>query len=85
MRRTWSLVVFAAAVGTGLALSVKPWQVYHTQRKKADEAQIKAERAQAERAELTRQKALLDSPLGKEKLARERGYVRPDEQPLDKP
>lgn len=85
MRKSTSFAVLLLAVGTGLALSLKPWQVYNAQRKKSEEAERRADAAQAERVELSRQKALLDSPSGKERIARERGYVKPGETPLPKP
>ena len=40
---------------------------------------------QRRQSELAREKALLDTPLGKEKQAREKGFVRPGETPVDKP
>ncbi len=79
----WSCLFVLLAIGTGVALSIKPWEAYRVQKKKADQAQAEMRSAEQEKAELVRQKARFESPIGKEELARERGYRKPNEQPVD--
>ena len=81
----YNAVAVALGVAVGVALSIKPWQAYHDQRIKADDAISRAAEMQRRQSELAREKALLNTPLGKEKQAREKGFVRPGETPVDKP
>lgn len=69
------------AVGVGLALSHRPWEVYFDQRRATDERLADMSRAEESRTELTRQKARLDSRSGREELARSQGFRRPGEVP----
>lgn len=78
----WNSIFFIAAIAGGLALSVAPWQKYHEVKKKADGANAEARAAEIDHAERLRQKAALDSTEGKEKLARQKGYIGPGETSL---
>lgn len=80
----WNGLFIAAAIGAGIALSMKPWQVYEVQRDKASSAVQEMREAEHNRAELTRQKARYESSLGREELARKMGYTMPGEQPAQK-
>lgn len=82
-RAVWTGLVVALAVTVGVALSVKPWHLYLEQREKTDMAKAEMRDAERERAELMRQRARYESPVGREELARERGYRKPDERPLN--
>ena len=72
-----------AAVGLGIALSIKPWQVYRLQRNAADAALLDMRKAESERADLSRKKAQYESTLGKEELARNQGYRQANETPVE--
>ncbi len=76
-------IFLLGAVALGVGLSLRPWQVYREQRTKADTYLVEARRAEAQRIDLEEQKARYESPLGREELARERGYRKPNERPLD--
>lgn len=70
---------FVVALGVGIALSVRPWREYHESSKKTEAALQAAEAANAEHANLLREKALLESSEGKEMKAREQGFLKPGE------
>lgn len=78
----WNVAIVAAAVATGVALSVRPWQVYGEQRKIADDSIKEMRDAESKKSELTRQRAKYETALGREELARQQGYRRPDERPV---
>jgi hypothetical protein len=75
----WNSAFVLAAIATGIALSVKPWQVYAEQRAKADAAVEDMREAEQSRVQLTREKAKYEGSLGREELAREQGFRRPGE------
>jgi len=78
-------IIVACAVGVGVGLSLKPWQVYREQRKLADEAIREMKMAEGKKIDLTKQRARAESSLGREELARKQGYRRNDETPLEIP
>ncbi len=78
----WKLFVAMLACGAGVALSLKPWQVYHEQRERAQEAETRMEVSEANYAELRREQARRSSPLGREEMAREQDYLPRNERPL---
>ncbi len=90
-----NIVFFAVAVGAGVLLSLKPWvdskdianrsvwQQMKIQRGKATAARADMKSAENERAELAAQRARLESPAGKEAMARERGLLKPGEVPIE--
>lgn len=78
-------IIVASAIGVGVGLSLKPWQVYREQRKLADEAIREMRVAESKKIELTRQRAKAESSLGREELARKQGYRRADEEPINIP
>lgn len=82
-RKLWNLALVVVAVATGLALSVKPWDAYFKQRESTDRQIAEMQRAEKSRAELSSRKAQVESPVGRERLAREQNYRRPGEQPSD--
>jgi len=83
LRPGWTITAILAVICGAIAASWKPWEQYNIQRKKRDAATAEMREAEKERAELTKEKARLESPIGKEELARERGFRRPGEIPLE--
>jgi hypothetical protein len=79
----WALLIVALGVATGVFLSRKPWQDYFEQRSVSKAAAQEMREAEGERAELARQSSLAESPSGREATARERGYRRRDETPVE--
>jgi hypothetical protein len=78
----WNLVIVALAIGAGLGLSYRPWAAYVDQREKADRHIAEMREAEHRREDLLRQKARYEPPLGREELARSKGYVKADEIPV---
>lgn len=72
-------LIIAAAVVSGVAVSAKPWQVFKEQRLLADQQIAEAEKSEERREQLIRQEARLRSAIGKEELARSRGWIPADE------
>ena len=77
-------VIVLLAISAGLAVSVRPWQVYQEQRKLADEQISEMHESEKKYERLVRQEARLRSNLGKEEMARERGYLPVGERPAPK-
>lgn len=75
----WTLVIVTAAVGTGLYMSRKPWNEYQRQRQITKQAEADMRKAEQDRAEYVRQTALAQNPSGREAIARERGFRKPNE------
>lgn len=82
-KRIWNFVFVAAAVATGIVLSLKPWRVYTEQRMLADQKLAEMKSAETSRSSLMEQKVRLESATGREELARNQGYVKPGERLLD--
>ena len=78
----WNLTFVLAAAATGLALSYRPWSVWRDHRAKADQHVQEMRDAERSREELIRQRARMETPLGKEEMAREQGYLKPGETPV---
>lgn len=77
---TWKVVLLMLAAGlTGFYMAREPWIVYHEQQAKANEAKQEMANSEKDRADLIRQKADAESSAGREKAARERGYVNKGE------
>jgi hypothetical protein len=74
-----NFVFFAAAIAAGAALGMKPWPVYKEQRQNADNYLRDAREAEKSRVDLERQRTKYETPLGREELARESGYLRDGE------
>jgi hypothetical protein len=80
---TWTVVGVAIACGAYLARA--PWQMYRVQRAKANAAVGDAQTNDALRVGLMKREADLRSPIGREKMARERGYLAKGEVPYNGP
>lgn len=74
-----TVLVVLAGVGAGAFLSRDPWRLYHEQQAKTDKSLHDMRAAEDKTADLTRQKAHADSPLGREELARKSGLLKPGE------
>ncbi|HTQ11323.1 MAG TPA: hypothetical protein VMI31_14755 [Fimbriimonadaceae bacterium] len=72
-----------AAAGVGLYLSRGPWLAYRQERQKSDAATNEMLKSEADKNDLIRQKAKLDTPIGREELARDLGYRKSGEQPVE--
>lgn len=79
----WEMVFVGAAVAVGIALSARTWEAYNVQRLKGDEKSTEMKKAEAAREDLLKQKAKLESPAGREQMARDQGFTRPGEKPLE--
>ena len=72
-------VIVGLAVLAGVAVSIRPWQVYQDQRKQADDQIVQMQESEKKYEELVREEARLRSSIGKEEAARGRGYLRQGE------
>lgn len=80
MKRALPTVLVAViGVGIGLYASRDVWRRYRDERRDADQARIEMRAAEVRKADLQRQKADLESEAGRERLARERGWIKPGE------
>jgi len=77
--RTWTMVAVAIACGAYLARA--PWQMYRLQHAKANQAVAEAQTNDVLRVSLMKREADLKSPIGREKMAREHGYLAKGEVP----
>lgn len=85
MKKLALWAVFAVlAVSVGAYMAREPWGRYQHERALARDAENDMKRAEAERAELIRQKARYKSAAGREELLRESGYTKEGEQPIEK-
>lgn len=77
-----SAAIFFGLV-TGLVLSQKPWIEWRKQQSLTKEAEMAMKQAEKDRATEARELAKKDSQIGREEIARERGYRKPNETPFD--
>ena len=84
MKLGWQIAVVAVAVGTGLFLSRKPWQVYRQKKLSVQQAQAEMAGAERERERLTKEKMKYETSLGKEEILRNKGLVKKGEVPIDR-
>jgi hypothetical protein len=78
-----NVLFFGTAIGLGVYLSLKPWQHFQEQQTRKEEAVSEMKRVEKERIDLMKRHAQHDSSLGKEELARQRGYRKPEEVPFE--
>ena len=81
-RITITILTVTLAIATGAFLSRSSWQSLQTQRKEFKAQVAESREIEADRTELLKKTADLESPFGKEKRARELGYRKPYEKPL---
>ncbi len=82
MKLGWRIVIVVAALGTGMYLSRKPWEVYREQKAKASAVTLEMNKAEKEREKMMDEKASVDSALGREKAIRDAGWTKPGETPI---
>ncbi len=84
MLRKWifNLVFVAAAVALGGYLSLQPWRVYRQQQRIADQKEAEMREAERRHVEDLKLEARYGSRLGREELARLRGFRKADEVPV---
>jgi hypothetical protein len=81
--KRWSYLLIAVfAGGAGAYMGRGPWLVFHQERAKTRQATDEMKRSEPERAQLLRQKSSDESAPGRERLARERNYMKPGEKPI---
>ena len=78
--KAWNIGIIVGAVVIGIGLSARPWRVYAEQKERTEDYQKRMREAEQRRVDLTKQQAQSEGPLGREKAAREMGYVKPGEQ-----
>ncbi len=83
MKKGWQIFIVVAAIGTGVFLSQRPWQVYKEQQNKADGIVSEMQEAERERERLMKEKTKAMSPLGREERIRGKNWTRPGEVVLD--
>lgn len=81
--KAWTALLIVLGILTGVALSIKPWQKFREEQAQARTAKVEMKQVEREHAELLRQQAKLDSAVGREELARKRGYKSPSETPWE--
>lgn len=77
------MTIVCLGIGTGVFLSRKPWQELREQRALVKDADIEMKKAENDRAELVSQEARMSNPAGRERAARQRGYHKPGEIPIE--
>lgn len=84
MKKLAYWVVFVVlAVSVSAYMAREPWGKYQNERALARDAEEDMKKAEAERAELIRQKARYKSAAGREELLRESGYTKEGERPIE--
>jgi hypothetical protein len=73
------------AIGAGLIMSLKPWHVYKAQQAETQKEVQEMNRSERTRTELLQQEAAAQTSVGKEEMARNLGYVRAGQKPIDQP
>ena len=79
----WNVLIIIVAVGTGLALSMRPRGIASQEDKKNLNAAQDMKKVESEINELRRKKAEAESPVGREKIARDHGLLRNGEKPVE--
>jgi hypothetical protein len=80
--RGWWVLALLASVGIGLYGSRRSWELYRARSAESHQMQKRAEAVEAELVETEVELAKASDPVGRESLARERGYRKPNETPL---
>ena len=76
-------VIMCLAIGLGVSLSLKPWQVYQKQSEDAKKRVQEMHAAEGRRDDLLKNEARAQSSIGREEQARKAGYLGPGEVPSD--
>jgi hypothetical protein len=77
-----NLLLAVLAVGAGVVLSQRPWQVYRAQQNATDAQLHRMHLAENQQIADIQLHAKLDTSIGREELARKQGWKKPGEVPL---
>ena len=77
-----AIVTAVVGVSIGLYASRDVWRRYSDERREAERAKVEMHAAEVRKADLQKQRADLESEAGRERLARERGWLKPGESRL---
>ncbi|MCW5940045.1 MAG: hypothetical protein KF884_09995 [Fimbriimonadaceae bacterium] len=80
--RGWWLLALLASVGIGLYGSRRSWELFQARAAESRQVQQRAEAVESELVETEIELARASDPVGRESLARKRGYRKPSETPL---
>ncbi len=85
MLRRWIFNLFFvfAAVALGISLSLQPWRVYRQQQRVAELKEAEMQAAERRHVEELRLEARYGNRLGREELARNRGFQRSSGQGIE--
>jgi hypothetical protein len=72
-------MIVIVAIGCGFYFAREPWRIYREQRAKANSAIAEAQANDRLHVSLVKNEAELRNPIGREKTAREHGYVKQGE------
>ncbi len=72
-------MIICCAVGAGVFVSLKPWQVYQKQSEDAKRRVEEMHNTESRRDQLLRTEARVQSSIGREEQARKAGYLGPGE------
>jgi hypothetical protein len=75
---------FGIAIAVGVYLGRGPWQLYQKQREQAIKSEAMAVKAENTRVELARKNAEIEGATGRDRLAREQGLLKKNEEPIEK-
>ena len=81
--KAWTALIVVLGILCGVAMSIKPWEKFREEQAQARSAKVEMKQVEREHAELLRQQSKLDSAVGREQLARSRGYKKPAETPWE--
>jgi hypothetical protein len=76
--------IIGVAIVTGAVLSAKPWQAFKEQQRAADDAVVDMRASESQREAIVRQEDKSRSSVGKEEMARARGWLPPGEKAAPK-
>lgn len=72
-------MIVVVALCCGAYLAREPWQIYREQKAKANSAVAEAQANDRLHVDLLKNEAELKNPIGREKMARDHGYVKKGE------
>jgi len=76
------VIAIVIAAIAGVCLAYRPWKAYLREKSESQLSMEKMHQAEKQRTELAIQKASLDSSVGREAKARDRGYLKKGEEAL---
>ena len=83
MRRIANIILIViAAIGFGAYLARDSWKMAQKEEIRAQQAHRKMLKAESSRVKLIQERAELQSESGREKVARDRGFTKPGEIPV---